>query len=105
MNFGFEDEDLRALCNSGSKLRTVFGADVAILVQRILWSLDAASNLAELSPLPPISRRRIGNGNPPVFAVGSEGIGQVVFRPDADYLANDLSEIEKIQIIQIGGAD
>jgi len=103
MQFGFEDQRLRTLCNSGKRLRETFGEKLALHVQRILWSLDAAPNLAELSASPPISRRRIERGSRPAFAVGPDGPGQILFKSDIGAEPQTLSEIDCIKIYDIEG--
>ena len=105
MRIGFELPCLKLLCNSQERLHQAFGAELAIIAQRLLWSLDAASSVADLSSLPPLFCRRIDDGDPPTYSVGSKGKIQILFHPDqgeSNYLA---LKINKIRIIKIGGAD
>ena len=103
MQCGFEDQRLRALCNSAKRLQETFGDRLALHVQRILWSLDAAPNLADVSASPPVSRRRVDKGSPSTFAVGPNGPGRIYFRADMEPEPQTLSEIERIKIYDIEG--
>lgn len=81
---------------------------MALIVQRTLHSLDAAPTLADLSSLPPFSRRRLSGdaakpyGGGVVFAVGAAGPGQVVFQPDIHDPTQPLEDVTRIKILAIG---
>lgn len=101
MQLGFEDNSLRTLCNSEKRLRQTFGNKLAICVQRLLWVLDAAPTLADISSSPPISRRFISDGDPPIYAVGPQGPGQILLAPMEPYEAED--RIDRVTIYDIEG--
>ncbi len=105
MQLGFATEELRTLCNSGRELRQVFGGDISKIVQRGLWSLDAALSLAHLSPKPPIYLAHVSDGPPLIFSIGQHGHGQIFFSAGEYDSATDLGEIRSVQIFEIGGME
>lgn len=110
MQLGFRDPTLKALCNSRRKLRDKLGVGVALIVQRTLHSLDAAPTLADLSPHPPFSRRRLNedvarlHNASVLFAIGAEGPARIVLEPDVDDPSAPPEEIDRITILAIGEA-
>ena len=100
MHLGFKDQRLGALCNSDKRLRQIFGDELAEHVQDILMCLDAAPTLADISSAPPLLRRCIYDGDPPVYAVGPTGRGQLMFTPADKFDADELVDRVTIQDIQ-----
>ena len=110
MLLGFKDPTLRALCNSRRKLHDTLGTGMARMVQRTLHSLDAAPTLADLSPLPPFSRRLLNQDAAELYnaavlyAVGVDGPARIFFEPDISDPSASLEEINRITILAIGEA-
>lgn len=103
MQVGFESPSVGALCNSGRDLSKVFGDETAERVKDLLYYLDVAPTLADLSTSPPVLRDKVTDKSPPTFSVGRAGKGQVLFKPRAFQAGQKLRDIESINVISVGG--
>ena len=70
MRIRFETPSVGALCNSGRKLVHALGIETAEIVMDLLFYLDAAPTLADLSEAPPVLRDQIIREQAPLFTVG-----------------------------------
>ena len=104
MQVGFETPSIGALCNSGQKLVQTLGSDAAEKVKDLLFYLDAAPTLADLSKYPPVFRDEVIAETVPQFTVGKAGAGQVLFQPHGYAKGQDLRRIENVSIISVGGS-
>lgn len=104
MQVGFETPTIGALCNSGSRLVRVLGEDAADKVKDLLFFLDAAPTLADLSRAPPVLRDQRQAHSAPQFTVGRAGSGQVLFQPRDAKSGMDLGRIDRISVISVGEA-
>ena len=84
-------------------MRQKLGEGRAKIVQCLLFTLDAAPSLADLSISPPIFRKEVNNYEPPHFSVGTPNKGQVIFRPIGNYSPESLSKIDCIEIMNLEG--
>lgn len=103
MQVGFESPSVGDLCNSGRKLIQTLGNDAASKVKALLFVLDAAPTLADISKSPPILRDQIPAKKTPQFTVGRAGSGQVLFQPDGFVEGQNLSDIDSVNVISVGG--
>lgn len=104
MQVGFESPSIGVLCNNGGKLVHAFGSEIAEKVKDLLFYLVAAPTLADLSRSPPVLRDQISDQLVPQFTVGKAGNGQVLFQPHEYIAGQNLSGIENINIISVGGS-
>lgn len=104
MQVGFESPSVGALCNSGRRLVQTLGNDAATKVKALLFFLDAAPTLADLSKSPPVLRDQMPARPMPLFTVGKAGSGQVLFQPDGYVEGQNLKDIESICVISVGGS-
>lgn len=104
MQVGFETPTIGALCNSGRKLVQTLGKDAAERVKDLLFYLDAAPTLADLSKSPPILKDQRPTQQTPLFTIGKAGSGQVLFQPYGYTKGQDLNGIESVSIISVGGS-
>lgn len=102
MQVGFETPSVGALCNSGGKLIQMLGEEAADKVKDLLFYLDAAPTLADLSKSPPIMRDQRPSQKLPQFTVGRAGNGQVLFQPKDKSVRVELNEIDSISVISVG---
>ena len=102
MQLGFATTDVGKLCNSGRKLAQILGSDIAENVKDLLYYLDAAPTLADLSRSPPILRKQKTSQIPHSYSVGRAGRGQVLFYSLSQTNRQVLTEIESINIISVG---
>ncbi|OSQ49811.1 MULTISPECIES: hypothetical protein [Roseobacteraceae] len=103
MQVGFETPSIGAMCNSGRQLILALGIESADRVKDLLFFLDAAPTLADLSESPPVLRRQVAEDLPPSFSVGKAGNGQVLFRPQSFFEGQQLHDIDRISVISVGG--
>ena len=103
MQVGFESPSVGALCNNGRALTDALGDATAERVKDLLYFLDAAPTLADLSTSPPVLRNKMSEKFPPAFSVGRPGAGQVLFKPRGFQSGQDLRDIESINVISVGG--
>jgi hypothetical protein len=103
MQVGFESPSVGALCNNGMELTKALGDEAAESVKDLLYFLDAAPTLADLSTSPPVLRDQVTEKSPPSFSVGRAGKGQVLFKPRAFQTGQKLHDIESINVISVGG--
>lgn len=104
MQVGFETPSMGDLCNCGRKLVQTLGGDAAEKVKTLLFFLDAAPTLADLSKSPPILRNQIPEKRVPLFTVGKAGSGQVLFQPHGYTEGQQLNDIESVSVISVGGS-
>lgn len=78
-----------------------FGHETAEKVKDLLYQLDAAPTLADLSSLPPILRNQFSEEIPPLFTVGKAGKGQVLFQPYGYRKGQNLRDIDSIDVISV----
>jgi hypothetical protein len=104
MQLGFATTALCTLCNSREKLQSHLGHDTAGNVMDLLFFLDAAPTLDDLSELPPISRCELSSAGPMQFSVGRIGDGQILFESIAPGKSSKLSDIDRIKIRKIAGS-
>ena len=102
MQVGFESPTIGALCNSGGKLIQALGEEAADKVQDLLFYLDAAPTLADLSKSPPVMRDKRPSQRSTEFTIGQAGNGQVLFRPKDPSQGFQLNDIECINVISVG---
>jgi hypothetical protein len=103
MRFGFADTEIMAICNNRDLMQESLGRDLTQILRRLLLCLHAAPSLSDLTPLPPILCRLVGNGDPLHYSVGRTGKGQILFRPAEEVIADEALEIREIEILGIGG--
>lgn len=101
MQIGFSTNELCALCNCSSSLIKSLGDEIGGRVMDLLHFLDAAPTLADLGTAPPVLRKGREGHQPAQFSVGQEGNGQVLFSSMIAGL--DLTEIDRVNIISVGG--
>lgn len=103
MQVGFESRSVGDLCNSGYQLVRALGEDAAENVKDLLFYLDAAPTLADLTRSPPILRDQVPSQDSPLFTVGKAGTGQVLFRPTKKGIGQVLADIRSVSVISVGG--
>lgn len=103
MQVGFESPSVGALCNSGRDLIKALGDEAAENVKDLLYFLDAAPTLADLSTSPPVLRKKLAEKSLPSFSVGRSGKGQVLFKPRGFRVGQSLRDIKSINVISVGG--
>lgn len=103
MQVGFVSHSVGELCNSGSKLVQALGKDTAENVKDLLFYLDAAPSLADLSKSPPILRSQIPAPTKPMFTVGKVGSGQILFQPLNYQHGQGVNDVRSVSVISVGG--
>lgn len=102
MQVRFKSPTIGALCNSGGKLVQTLGEEAADKVKDLLFYLDAAPTLADLSKSPPVLRDRRPSHRSPQFTVGRAGNGQVLFQPKELTSSIELNRVDSISVISVG---
>jgi len=103
MQVAFESRSLGDLCNSGYRLVRTLGEDAAENVKDLLYYLDAAPTLADLSKSPPVLRNQVVEQKRPMFTVGKAGTGQILFMPFEHRPDQGLDSIRSVSVISVGG--
>lgn len=99
----FQDSKTKMLCNSQIQLCRIFGERAAANVQRMLFMLDAAPNLRDISDAPPMSLRYREEKGVHFYSIGGEQKcwPKVYFRPY--FGAKPLDQIVCVEIFRING--
>ena len=99
----FQDSKTKMLCNSQIQLCRFFGERAAANVQRMLFMLDAAPNLRDISDAPPMSLRYREEEGVHYYSIGGEQKcwPKVSFRPDSS--AKPLDQVVGVEIFRVNG--
>lgn len=103
MQVGFVSRSIGDLCNSGRRLVQALGKDTAENVKDLLFYLDAAPTLADLSKSPPVLRDQIPAATNPMFTVGKAGSGQILFQPINYQQGQEVGDVRNVSVISVGG--
>lgn len=99
----FQDSKTKMLCNSQNQLCRIFGERAAANLQRMLFMLDAAPNLRDISDAPPMSLSNREEEGAQFYSIGGDQKcwPKVYFRPDSS--AKPLDQVVGVEIFRVNG--
>jgi toxin HigB-1 len=107
MDIAFATNKLRKIFNSENELIREYGAEIARVIMRRMSILRAASNLDEVSYLPPPRRHELSGERKGQFAVDLKHPQRLLFKPNHDPVpcksdgGVDLKQVTAIIILDI----